>query len=295
VTGTDGGRGWITDVRAIPGSGEITGFVLREGPLFDRGVTVPIDAVERTDDRRVHISLSANQLNRLADTHLRNLALPSLVEDRPIKGGQRVVSRDGDVGTLVLVFSDKASNRVTHLVVRENDPSGRDLIVPVELAAEITADPIVLDIDGQGIDRLTEYRPDVEITDAVARTLWHHSDIHPVDLQHVTVRVRDGVVELQGTTRTEESRMLIDALVRSTAGVLGVNNRLETFQSLSAAVQALRQRDDILALKATTSTLAALPGQSSNGGTHAGEVLPQKAVAQTALGADVTRPLGIVA
>src|SRR4051812_9235952 len=67
VVGPNGALGWLDAVLAIPGSGQVSGFVLREGLLFDRGIRVPIEAVERTEYSRVHVWLSAAQLNDLAD------------------------------------------------------------------------------------------------------------------------------------------------------------------------------------------------------------------------------------
>lgn len=87
VAGPDGGLGWIDALLAIPGRGRVRGFVLREGWLFDRGVVVPIEAVERTSDSRMHVRLSAAQINGLADTQLRDVT--RLPEKQLIRAGRR--------------------------------------------------------------------------------------------------------------------------------------------------------------------------------------------------------------
>jgi uncharacterized protein YrrD len=240
VVGTDDGLGRVDALLAIPGSGQVSGFVLREGLLFGHEVTVPIDAVERTEDSRVHVRLSAAQVDSLADIRARGLTRSPEGQEPPKAVGERVVCRDGEVGSLVLVFLDTATDRVTHLVVRRDGSVGRDTIVPVAWAREITDDPIVLDASCEQLERLPEYRPDLEITDAVSSVLWYRSDLRPPDVRHVTVRTRDGIVQLTGMTRTEQSRKAIDAHVRDIEGVLGVNDQLKTFEAQSAALSSQR-------------------------------------------------------
>ena len=96
VVGPDESLGWIDALLAIPGSRQISGFVLSEGPLFDRGIRVPIEAVERTEDRRVHVWLTAAQLNDLADIQARRFAESTAPpEDRiePAGGSPTVMAR----------------------------------------------------------------------------------------------------------------------------------------------------------------------------------------------------------
>ena len=239
VVGPDESLGWIDALLAVPGSGQISGFVLSEGLLSNRGVVVPIELVERTADSRIHVRLTASRLNDLADAQRRDSARSP--DERPIEIGQRVVCRDGDVGPLVLVMVEPSSRRMTQIVVGRDDSPGRNTIVPVAWALDVTDDPIMLDVTRQRLESLPEYRPDDAITDAVSGLLWYRSDIRPPDLHHVRVRTRDGIVELSGKTRTARSRREIERLVRGVSGVLSVHNEIRTFEALGAAAQALRQ------------------------------------------------------
>jgi hypothetical protein len=250
VVGPDGALGWLDAVLAIPGSGQVSGFVLSEGLLFGRGIRVPIEAVERTEDSRVHVWLSAAQLNHLADMQAGGLAESSAPNEQPneqpdehaIKARQQVVHGDGEAGSLALVIVDPTSDRATHLVIRPSDLLGREVMVPMTWVRELTDDPIVLVASRQRLTSLPEYRADEEITDAVSSLLWYRSDIRRPDLRHVKVRTRDGIVELSGLTGTDRSRMTIEGLVRDVRGVLGVRNELKTFEALGAAAHAVRQR-----------------------------------------------------
>jgi len=242
VVGPDGGLGWIDTLLAIPGSGQISGFVLREGLLFDRAITVPIEAVERTEDSRVHVWLSAAQLNDLANIQARRFAGSMAPVEHRIEARRRVVRGDGEAGSFVLVIVDPTSDQVTHLVIRRGDLLDREAIVPMAWVRELTDDPIVLDVSRQQLESLPEYRADEEITDVVSSLLWYRSNMHPDDLRYVKVRTRDGIVHLSGKTRAEQSRMAIEEHVRGVSGVLGVRNEIRTFEALAVASQALRQR-----------------------------------------------------
>ncbi|MCC6177282.1 MAG: BON domain-containing protein [Chloroflexi bacterium] len=295
VVGADDSLGWIEALLATPGSGQISGFVLSDGPLFDRGVTVPIETVVRTEDSRVHVWLTAAQVNHLADLHSRDSVRSPIPQERRIQAGQRVTCRDGEVGQLVLVFVDPQSDQVTHLVVRRGGLPGREVIVPIAWVREITDDPIVLEAGSPALDQQPAYRPDDEITDAVSSLLWYRSDVHLADLRYVRARTRNGVVELGGKTRTEQSRLAIDGLVRGVRGVLGVRNELRTFEALSAAAQALRQSEIQPAVLVSPDLPAAAERRREEIPRRPAQDLPQEAVTKTALSANVTRPLGVVA
>jgi hypothetical protein len=190
---------------------------------------------------------------------------------------------------------EPSSHRMTQIVVSRDDSPGRNTMVPAAWALEVTDDPIVLDATRQRLDSLPEYRPDDAITDAISGLLWYRSDIRPSDLHHVRVRTRDGIVELSGMTRTEQSRMTIEGLVRGVSGVLGVHNELGTLEALGAASQALRQRGG--------STMHTVPDTSNptplcrDGGSPAYDsaARPGGAGAEPGQGAGVARPPRIAA
>jgi uncharacterized protein YrrD len=241
VVGPDGTLGWLDAVLSVPDSGQVSGFVLREGLLLDRGIRVPIEAVERTEDSRVHIWLTAAQLNDLADIQARRYARSTAPDEHRIEAGRRVAFDDGEAGSLALVMVDPTSDQVTHLVVSRGHAFGREAIVPMAWVRALTDDPIVLDASEQQLESLPEYRADEEITDAVSSVLWYRSDVHPNDLRYVKVQTHDGIVRLGGMTRTERARMAIEEHVRGMRGVLGVWNELGTFDALGTAAQAARQ------------------------------------------------------
>jgi sporulation protein YlmC with PRC-barrel domain len=250
VVGIDGGLGRVQQVLISPDSGDVSGLVLGRRPLFDRRVAVPIEAFDQSTDDEVRLRLTVAHLNRLADRQQGKTPPEALLHEsgrsttrgravtRPLKAAQRVVCRGGDVGSVVLVLLDAATRRTTHLVVRPPDLLGRDRMVPLDWIREITDERIVLGSAHDQFEQLPEYRADEEITAAVVSQLWCRSDVDPGDLRHVTVRTRDGGVALGGKTGTNRSRTAIETRARGVRGVLGVRNRLRTFEALSMASRA---------------------------------------------------------
>lgn len=276
VVAEDGIAGRVEAVVVSPGTGEVTDLVIRKGLVLRRDVVVPIAAVVSADEHEVRVRLTIEELNGLPEFREEEftrppadwrspeggqpagalIRLPSLLArrelrparagqtppaagGRPLEAGQRVFCRDGEVGPLDLVLLDPATWRATHFVVRSGELVGRDLIVPVEWVREIGRDRIFVDVGREQLERLPEYRPDDEITADVLRVLWYGSDLEPADLQDVEVRAKDGVVELSGYTRTEEARRAIEAIARGVRGVLGVRNRIESFEELAKLAEQL--------------------------------------------------------
>jgi uncharacterized protein YrrD len=261
-----------------PGTGEVTGLVVRKGVLLRRDIVIPIDAVDEAGEDEVHLGLTIEQLNQLPEFReedyidappdwqsprgssgqgvlfrLRQLLTgqdlrpahagqtSASAGGRLLRAGQRVMCRDGEVGRLVLVLLDELTRRVAYLVVERGRLLIRDTVVPVEWVADITRDQIYLDVRREQLDELPEYRPDEEITADVLDTLWYHADLTPADLQFVEVRMRGGVVELNGHTHSEEARAKIAAAAWRVRGVLGVRNNLDTFEAMEAAIRAAEE------------------------------------------------------
>jgi sporulation protein YlmC with PRC-barrel domain len=74
VQATDGKVGWVDEFVVIPTNGEITHLLLREGHLWGcKEVTIPVSAIERIEERTVHLKLDKRGVQ----------ALPSVRVKRP--------------------------------------------------------------------------------------------------------------------------------------------------------------------------------------------------------------------
>jgi uncharacterized protein YrrD len=271
VVGEDGPLGRVTQVIVSPGSGEARGLVVQMGILRRREVIVPIEAVLDANEEMVRVRLTAAAMDELPVYRVREFVaapagwrtssgrlqrgalfrLPPRSETRALQpaqsgeseaakgggsltAGQTVVSRDGAVGQLDLVLLDPATHRATHFVVRRGALVGHDVIVPFDWVREFAGNRIVLGVDREQLERLPEYLPDDEIRARVLDAVWNEPRLAQEDVVDVEASVRDGIVELRGTTRTETARRTIEEVVRRVPGVLAYRNRVQSLEALAA-------------------------------------------------------------
>jgi hypothetical protein len=251
-------------------SGELRALVVRTGMLRHRDVLIPSEAIISADEEVVRLRLTAVELDKLPEYHEETYVhapnswqapgghrqvgalfrLPMRLETRglqpvqvghtgqgasgrPLTAGQRVATRDGEAGRLHLILVDPSTQNATHFVVRQGVLSHRDIIVPVDWAEEIADDRVLLNVGRDELERLPEYRPDDEITADVAEVVWDGSHLNPDDVQHVTMRTCDGIVELRGVTTAEAARAAIEAVVRHVPGVRDVRNEIKSLEALA--------------------------------------------------------------
>ena len=278
ITADNEDVGKVDMVVVRPGNGDVMSVVIRKGLVLRRDVVVPIDAVTDATPDVVYLNLTKDEVNRLPEYHEPDYVLapegwganrgrsaenvvflvpwlelaprphpapsgqsPAAAGGRPLRAGQRVFCRDGEVGKLDLVLIDPTTRRATHFVVRRGGPLGKDTVIPVEWASLMTRDEIFLDVGREELDKLPEYRDDDRIESDVLSALWDDTDLPPAELQFVEVRVRDGIVELRGNTLTEDARAKIEDAVRTVPGVLGVRNQLTSFERLAAELVARQE------------------------------------------------------
>jgi uncharacterized protein YrrD len=244
-----------------PDSHEVVGIIVSGWIVLSHDVYVPIEAIESSDDDAVHVSLTLTELEHLppvgtdgvsadaqdgaarsttAQRQLRPTSsgrMAALAGGRPLRAGQKVVARDGEVGQLDLVLVDPRTDRAAGFVVRKGVFFVRDVIVPVEWIKSVQQDRITLVASKEQLERLPEYRPDDEITRDVLDALWYGGRLGPADVQFVDVHTRDGIIELTGHTHTEATKQQIERVVREVRGVLDVRNYLDTFEALQDAVR----------------------------------------------------------
>jgi uncharacterized protein YrrD len=244
-----------------PDTHEIAGLVVGGSIVLGHDVYVPIQAIASAEPDSVQVTLGLTELTRLPpvalDGELRAVAdvpghpgaassqlrsaqsgqMEALAGGRPLRAGQRVLARDGQVGQLDEVLVDPRTDRASGFVVRKGRFLGRDVIVPADWIETVDQDRIVLKASKAQIDKLPEYRPDHEIDRDVIDALWYGSRLRTADVQFVEVHTRDGVVELTGHTHTEATRKAIEEVVRQVRGVLDGRNHLDTFEALQEAVR----------------------------------------------------------
>jgi uncharacterized protein YrrD len=270
VVGIDGEAGRLKGIVVSPRTGYVRGLIVRRGLLIRKDIVVPVEAVVGATEGQVQVRLTDDELDQMPEYREEQFSqaensdalsgryggspvyvrkpgghVPSGLESaasgqvnassggRQIRSGQRVICLDGEAGTVRLVLLDPASRRVTHFVVRRGRLNHRDIVVAIEWVSEITKEALYLDLKEDELDLLPEYRPDEDIAADVLDKLWYGSELGPGELQLVSVRVHNGVVELSGHTRTEPARYAIESEARKVRGVLDVVNHIESLEELA--------------------------------------------------------------
>src|SRR5437764_14992512 len=77
-----------------------------------------------------------------------------------VREGARVLSRDGKhVGDVAEVFTDPASNRVTHLLISHGVLSKDHKLIPISWIKLEAEDEVTLSVDTAIVENLPEYAP----------------------------------------------------------------------------------------------------------------------------------------
>jgi hypothetical protein len=150
-----------------------------------------------------------------------------------IRPGALVVGTDGELGRVERAVVGDDGN-LLGLIVRESLPLHRAVVIPDEAIEGAAPDLVLLRLSADDLD---EYRDDDQITDTIRDVLWYRSNIPERELRYVNIQTTDGIVHLSGNSSTERGRQLIEAATRGVRGVLGVHNRIRSFEALAEAAR----------------------------------------------------------
>ena len=158
--------------------------------------------------------------------------------------GTRVECRDGLLGWLAHVMLEPRSKQVTALVVRKGRLLGKDVIVPVGWARDLSQECIYLDVSAEQLGHLAEYRPrrsDEQISAGVRDALASAGQAGRGTA--IMVRTHQGVVELSGAVDTQAAKAAAGEAARGVEGVWEVRNKLLSGTVLCAEVTTALARD----------------------------------------------------
>jgi osmotically-inducible protein OsmY len=98
---------------------------------------------------------------------------------------------------------------------------------------DITRNTVLLNLTREEFFLLPAYRTDEDILEDVLKVLWNSSELELGDLVSVTVQAKEGLVLLDGYTRSDAARVQIAALAKQVPGVLGVVDHVQPFSVLT--------------------------------------------------------------
>ena len=84
----------------------------------------------------------------------------------------------------------------------------------------------MLSINREQFKELPEYQADSTIAEEVDRALWKDVVLRDTDYHEIDVRVRDGIITLNGHVITSMNQWRAETAVKNIPGVLGVKSYL---------------------------------------------------------------------
>ena len=139
----------------------------------------------------------------------------------------RAIPKDGAVHYSRGVRCDGEERHIIHLVVSCSRRTGRRLLVPEGLVADLSSASVHLTVDARELNSLPTHRADAEIQSDLWEVLYASESIPLVDLNGM---------RLEGNARSSAAISDTDRTVRSVGGVAGVDNRLVSDWDIDLAV-----------------------------------------------------------
>lgn len=159
------------------------------------------------------------------------------VELLPIRRGQTVRYRRGEVGTVAHVLLESGTGRVSHIVVRAGPGLAKDTLIPVAWVSCIEPDHIFVDVAAEQLAALPGYQAPESDANLQAEIEQKAMTIPAMaeNQAAVTIEVQQGAVRLQGRVPSDADRCALNHLARATQGVWDVEDNLVSDESLERA------------------------------------------------------------
>jgi osmotically-inducible protein OsmY len=222
VQASDGEAGKVVSVVADPGRRAVTHVGVRVGALFGKTYYVPLNLISAADDNTVTVSVPLDDITKLTGK-------PSGTE---LTGGTHVSAGGKSLGHLVQLTINRETQVLRHLVV---DRLGREHLVNAAMITDLTPRQIIVDLGGLQPGRLTPYRSDADLRQAVYDTLYDYYRLR-IDLPGIEVHAIDGVVWLRGHVSSDVNRRIVEDLLQGLPGMSELHNELFADNQLAAAV-----------------------------------------------------------
>jgi uncharacterized protein YrrD len=272
----DGQCGKLLKVVVDPEQGQISDLIVEKGFLLKEDRIIPLGMVEKTTPEEIQLSLTSEELEAFEPYQefafemispeegedfsegdvvmyspmitpygsvagpflpaVRRLVQDGLEEDQQvIKRGTPVANREQQLGVVDHVLVDRDTGRIGHLVL---DPEALDhaVILPFSEVEELQRDQVVVNIPAGQLDELPRYRPPEET--AVVEKLNALFEEQAPDFKGLEAALQEGIVKLSGVVPGISDKRRAESEVRSLAGVVDVDNQLETDTAIAARVTA---------------------------------------------------------
>jgi osmotically-inducible protein OsmY len=229
ILASDGEAGKLTQIVADSQQRIVTHLGIRVGLLFGKTCYLPAQLVtEATAD---HITVSAS-----LDEILTHTLSP---EGAPLNRSTGVMVAGKRIGHLAQLTFHRDTLVLRHLVIERGS---REVLLPAAAVTNLTSRQISADLGGTSVVRLTIYRPDEELRQAVHDAIYNYPRLR-VELAGITIHAIDGVVWLHGYVSNDLNRRMVEDQLRHIPGLAELHNELIADNELAANVSMALARD----------------------------------------------------
>ncbi len=278
----DGQCGRLAKVVVDPKTKRITDLIVEKGFLLKEDRVIPVSVVESTNDEAIQLSIESKELPKFPKYREVELEEPApdwkmrepyqledvvhwaaVYGDVPvleslapkvrvrihegISGGATVIARDtpiftvdGMVARVHHVITDPESGEIRYIIARRGILPYR-VVIPATLIEGVDEEGVSLNATLEDLKKLQRWTPrsPVEILAEITQKLRESER----DFSRVSATVEKGVVRLSGTVADEAAKEEAEAIARSVAGVIDVENVLDTDTAIVAEVTAALAQD----------------------------------------------------
>lgn len=151
------------------------------------------------------------------------------IDKTVIERGTPVWNAEDTIGNIDHVLADAEQGEITHLVV-DTGFFGQAVVIPISAVRAVNENGIEVNIDEQELQELPHYtrRSQADIL-AELRNRLRKASISPTDC---IIEIDQGVVRLSGLVPDEATKHQVEDIARSVAGVISVENVLDTDQDV---------------------------------------------------------------
>jgi osmotically-inducible protein OsmY len=222
VEASDGDAGRLVRVIANGQQRVVTNIGVQVGLLFGKTYYLPLDQVSTATADVITVSVPLEEM-------VKSTVKPEGAELSRSTGIMVAGKRIGQLSQLTI---HKETRRLRHLVIERGS---RELVVPDTAVTSITDRQISADLGGTSVARLTVYRPDEELQQAVYDAIFDYPRLR-VELSGIVIHAIDGVVWLQGYVSNDLNRRMVEDQLQDIPGLAELHNELITDTGLAADV-----------------------------------------------------------
>ena len=219
VSATDGWAGRLRGAVVSASPLRVTHLTVRRGLVLASQRSAPAGLIVGGDTESVRLGVGLVEM----------LALPNADSEPP--GSVALSARtwvhtpdDGERLRLRGVRVVGEIRRVTHVIAGKR--GARQVLLPVAASDVPDADGLRMTQSDSAPRHVVAYRRDEEIEGDLQEALRGSPDVPEVDLNEVRVRVTEGMIRLEGNTRSTQVNRDIDQAARAVRGCVAVENRL---------------------------------------------------------------------